>query len=119
MLAEFPEAQTTIEIAQQLAPYLPITSTEEIAGQLEGVITVGGQPFPIERIAEQVPRAVYPIESLDQLVEIVAFAVRIAPSVNPPEAHVPQGLRAVAAKLSRVGFLQGATDLRTVGEGRL
>jgi len=31
---------------------------------------------------------------------------------------VTHGLRAVAAKLSTAGFLQGATDLRMIGEGR-
>lgn len=78
------EARVTYELARQLEQYLPITSFEELTEKLAEV-TVETHRLPSKIFAPHVPRDLFPIESLEDLVRKLSGGVRTAIAM----AHAP------------------------------
>jgi hypothetical protein len=71
------QARLTYEIASQIAPYLPLSSFEQLTKELK-TLTVDGQVLPLDMFAAHVPRDLFPIEGLEQLVSALTGGVQRA-----------------------------------------
>jgi hypothetical protein len=98
-----PQARATLEIAEQLASYLPIES----ARQLSHGVKVAGSHVPGHLIA-QLGESLFPIRTTDELVARVAAMLRIFAS---HAAANRASLSADSAKL--LDYLEGHGDQPT------
>lgn len=78
------EARITYGLARQLENYLPIASFEKLADKLAEV-TVENQRLPSKIFAPHISKDLFPIESIEDLVQKLSAGVRSAIAV----AHAP------------------------------
>jgi hypothetical protein len=112
---EVDEAREVHELAQQLAHALPLKSFDEIGKALgsQGMITFRGVPYKAADFVDVVPSVLFPIDSVEKLVTLLAATVRLAPRTlrrGPDDAHQ-------RAKLRRLGLL-GLGPIGVLGRPR-
>lgn len=84
-------ARITYQLAQQLAPYLPIKSLDNLKG-VAGEIVVDGHTLPIDSLSSFITSDLFPIADLEGLVFRLSTAVRIASAlIAQPTAGWPAG----------------------------
>ena len=92
------EARITYEVARQLEPHLPIESFERLTEKL-AEITVEGQRLPSKMFGQHLPRDLFPIESVEDLVQKLSSGVRTAIAIaRAPDFQITNpAVRAILA----------------------
>jgi hypothetical protein len=94
VVEEIDQARDVYELAQQLAPYLPIKSFDML------VRAVGKRPlrfrdteFDLESLHGQLPGVAFPVEDLAGLVEKLGHLIRLVPPSLGVDMSTPSGVR--------------------------
>jgi len=116
VIQEVDTAREVFQLAQQLAPALPIRSFADVLKALgpEAVFRFRGHEIPAAIFAQRIPAYLFPIDSLGKLVVILHEAVRRAPRsltyppLDPTHARI---------ELHRKSVLGVALQLKPGGTG--
>lgn len=77
---EVDDARDVYQLAEQLAPHLPIKSLDELVRATDGrQLRFRDAPFEVESVRPQLPGIAFPVEDLAGLVEKLGLLVRIVP----------------------------------------
>ncbi len=95
------DARDVMELAQQLAPLLPITCFKDL--EKLKTITFRDQEFDVEMFASDIPSIVFPIENLATLVRRVAGVVDATPDFVGIQPDSPEFLRRQMERLAMPG----------------
>jgi hypothetical protein len=112
-----PQARIAYEIVQQLEPYLPIASLDQLT-ERTGEVVVAGQRLPVRLFSRHISPDLFPVVDLEDLVRKVSSAVRRAdrivnsskfPLRNPALVEIANSLQAGpgARRGTPVGYLIG------------
>lgn len=95
VIEEVDQARDIYQLAQQLAPFLPIRSVEELmkaAGEKE--LRFRDSDFTIdERMAAHLPKIIFPVEDASSLVERLGHVVRMVPPAMGVDLDSSEGIR--------------------------
>jgi hypothetical protein len=80
VVEHYPQARITYHLVRQLEPYLPIASFEKLAEELSEVV-VDNHRLPLKMFAPHISDALFPIESIEDLVQKLGGGVRHAIAV--------------------------------------
>ncbi|HZZ62896.1 MAG TPA: hypothetical protein VFE63_17325 [Roseiarcus sp.] len=85
IVEEVDEAREVHELARQLIHALPLRSMDDVAKAVggHGNITFRGVPYTVANFANVVPSVLFPIDSVEKLVTLLAATVRLAPRRLP------------------------------------
>lgn len=122
VIAAFPEAAATLEIAEALAEYLPIKSPDHLVKLLEErPVNVMGAKVGGRMLEGLLPEDSFPIETADDLATSVAAAVRVGSQVAI-QRDVPieeEALYELAKKLVPHSEAQGPVAMGWLGNDSL
>lgn len=103
IIEEVDEAREVLELAQQLAPALPLRSFEDVHKAVDkGKIIFRGNEFNVRAFTALVPTLFFPIDDLQKLVALLYETVRLAPTTV---AYNPNDPSHAARRLRRLGIV--------------
>jgi hypothetical protein len=76
---EFDDARDAFNLAQQLAPFLPIRSMEELIKASGGKLQFRDTAFDPETLRAHIPAVAFPVEDLPGLVQRIGYLMRVVP----------------------------------------
>lgn len=105
VIDEVDEARETYELATQFAKGLPFRGFEDVAKLVnpERGIKFRGEYYDIKQFAGMIPSVVFPIDNLESLITLLAYAVRSAP--KRPAVTEPTDAEDARRQLKRLGIL--------------
>jgi hypothetical protein len=107
IIDEVDEAREVLELAQQLAPALPLRSFEDLhkaVGQ-QGKIIFRGNAFNVRAFEALVPSLFFPIDDLPKLIALLYETVRLAPTTVTYSDKDPEHAKRRLRRLGIVGML--------------
>lgn len=122
VIAAFPQAAATLQIAEGLADYLPIESPDHVIKLLEErPIEAMGAKITGKMLEGLLPEDAFPIKSADALASSVAAAVRTGAHVlGQRDVGIKHDdMRAVAAKLNPAAQAEGPVAMGWLGNDSL
>jgi hypothetical protein len=95
VIEEVDQARDIYQLAQQLAPFLPIRSVDElIKATGEKEFRFRDSDFVIdEAVGANLPRIIFPVEDVSSLVERLGHVVRMVPPALGVDLESPEGIR--------------------------
>lgn len=122
VIAAFPQAAVSLQIAENLANYLPLKSSDHLVGMLDDrPVEAMGVKVSGKMLEGLLPEDAFPIEDPEALAQSVAAAVRTGAQVLA-QRDVPvenDDLRALATKLVPHAEAQGPVAMGWFGNDSL
>jgi hypothetical protein len=94
VIEQVDDARDLLQLAEQLAPLLPIKSFDDLLrGGEKGRMRFRDTPFDVSTLRPYVPVIAFPIEDLRGLVERLGYLVRLVPEHMGVDISTPEGMR--------------------------
>ncbi len=94
VINEVDQARDLYELAQQIAPHLPISSFDELTKINDGKrLRFRDAEFDVESLRAFVPAVVFPVQDLEGLVERLGHVLRMVPPEMGVDVTTESGMR--------------------------
>lgn len=113
IVAEVDQARDIFQLAEQLAPFLPIKSFDDLKRAAEDRrLHFRDTPFDVESLRAHVPQIVFPIDDAQGLIERLGLLIRIVPEHLGVDVTSSDGARRRSRSSAMLGPALGTPTTR-------
>ncbi len=115
VIDEVDDARDILQLAEQLAGFLPIRSMDHLMKETEGKeLRFRNATFTVDSMAAHIPSIAFPIDDVKGLVERLGHLIRMTPPALGVDLESPDGIRRRLRKSSAIGSNLGLMQTNNV-----